>query len=370
MRYQKGFTFIEMIVVLALMAMVAGTLLPTGSRLIDLEREQETIKNMDAIAKAVYYYYRDVGQWPPIGGTTPQQRNLRYLFDRTLGPSIPGWRGPYIATNYISTDAEDNTVLYDKWRMPYRAIPDTDNPDIILKIQSAGPDKAYHASMQGDDIVKQAYVGDLAIKKRNVDLTESMDKLARAIRDYNRDTNQWPPVTGVTPPERNLLYLYQNPGVAGWNGPYISSERLPKTPEENTVLYDIWRNRYRAIFISNNQLKIQSAGPDRIHQTPATQMNPQGDDQIKIVYVSDIKRDVTLAEIDAINAALNYYRNAGYTPAIPTSWQTALRYMQNQSPPLLPGTNGTGEYYTDAWGTAYIFDTTSSVPKVKSNNLD
>ncbi|NUM35137.1 MAG: type II secretion system protein [Candidatus Brocadiae bacterium] len=241
MKIKKGFTLIEMVVVLSVMAIVAGTLVPVGMQVIERERERVTMENMGTIANAVRDYYRDVGQWPPV--STGNQRNLAALY---TNPGVTGWRGPYVASNFVSTDAADNTILYDKWRMLYRAIPDTTSPNLILRIQSAGPDKAYHATMQGDDIVRQVYVGDLTISTTNS-------------------------LKGIT----------------------------------------------------------------------------------------------TIAEINAINTALNYYRARNYAPAITTAttWQNALRQLQTRS--LLPGTNGTGTYFSDEWGTTYTFDGAT----VSSSNL-
>ncbi len=375
MRHQKGFTLIEMVVVLSVMAIVAGTLVPAGMQILENERERVTMDNMDAIAEGVRSYYRDVGQWPPTTGVTAPQKNLRYLYDRTLGGAIPGWRGPYISSNFLSTDAADNTILYDKWRTAYRAVPDTSSNNYILGIQSAGRDKTFQTNTnqmtaQGDDIVRQVYVGDLTIVEQEDVVTNSMKEIANAVRSYYRDIGQWPPTTGVTPPERNLLYLYQNPGITGWNGPYIMSSLLPKTTEDNTVLYDKWRTRYRVTpdtTYPNTVLRIQSAGSDKVHQTSVIHTTAQGDDIIVNVYVSDIQREVTLTEIEAINEALDYYHSqSSYTPKIVpnTTWPNALRYLQNRS--LLTGTNGTGPYLTDSWGQQYRL--ISAGQKVRSNN--
>jgi prepilin-type N-terminal cleavage/methylation domain-containing protein len=64
MKASKGFTLIELAVVLAIIAILAAILTPIVTSYIDQAREVRTRSDVGAIARAVLLYQRDTGRFP------------------------------------------------------------------------------------------------------------------------------------------------------------------------------------------------------------------------------------------------------------------------------------------------------------------
>ena len=64
MRSKKGFTLIEMVVVLAVIAILAAILTPTITRYIENARVRRAENDCRAIAGAIAKFNADVGEWP------------------------------------------------------------------------------------------------------------------------------------------------------------------------------------------------------------------------------------------------------------------------------------------------------------------
>lgn len=61
---QKGFTLMEMIVVLAVIAALAAILVPVVFRYIDDAKKAQAAGDVNAIAAAIQQLYKDTGKWP------------------------------------------------------------------------------------------------------------------------------------------------------------------------------------------------------------------------------------------------------------------------------------------------------------------
>jgi prepilin-type N-terminal cleavage/methylation domain-containing protein len=68
---KKGFTLIEMVVVLAVVAILAAILTPTVARNIKASKVTRTINETQVIAAAVASLYKDTGYWPYTGANGP-----------------------------------------------------------------------------------------------------------------------------------------------------------------------------------------------------------------------------------------------------------------------------------------------------------
>jgi prepilin-type N-terminal cleavage/methylation domain-containing protein len=68
---KKGFTLIEMVVVLAVIAIPAAILTPTVARNIKASKVTRTINETQVIAAAVASLYKDTGYWPYTGANGP-----------------------------------------------------------------------------------------------------------------------------------------------------------------------------------------------------------------------------------------------------------------------------------------------------------
>jgi len=63
-RRERGFTLIEIIVVLAMVAVLAAVTAPAIIKHIDDSKEQRAKKDVEAIATAITSFYTDTGLWP------------------------------------------------------------------------------------------------------------------------------------------------------------------------------------------------------------------------------------------------------------------------------------------------------------------
>ncbi len=69
MRNNKGFTLIEMVVVLAVVAILAAILTPTIARNIEDAKVTRATNEAQVIGAAIASFYKDVGRWPTADGT-------------------------------------------------------------------------------------------------------------------------------------------------------------------------------------------------------------------------------------------------------------------------------------------------------------
>jgi prepilin-type N-terminal cleavage/methylation domain-containing protein len=100
----SGFTLIEMIVVIAILAIVAGAMAPLSIRMIDGSRQDLTLKRQQLIYQAVFGdssahgsgFLSDIGRIP--GGALTElavQGSLPSYSIQPCGVGM-GWRGPYL----------------------------------------------------------------------------------------------------------------------------------------------------------------------------------------------------------------------------------------------------------------------------------
>ena len=68
---RKGFTLLELLVVLVIIGILLGILLPAFSRLRETARRKRYASDQDTIPMAVHNYYHETGIWP-----VPNQNDL------------------------------------------------------------------------------------------------------------------------------------------------------------------------------------------------------------------------------------------------------------------------------------------------------
>lgn len=108
---QEGLTLVEMIVVLAIIALVAALIVPNVINRGDQARVTTTEGNLATISQALTMYRLDNGQFP----TT--QQGLKALVERPTVPPVPrNWsQGGYLTG--MRTDTEGRPI--DDWDNPY-----------------------------------------------------------------------------------------------------------------------------------------------------------------------------------------------------------------------------------------------------------
>jgi len=134
----RGFTLIEVIIVLAILSVILGMLAPFAFQLFSSERasalEQELQQIYSAIvgdpAKGIYGYVGDVGNYP-----ASLLDLIRQPVDGNNQP-LPGWKGPYVQNARI-----ENGVWLDPFGRPYEyyAVSGSGVPD-ELAVLSRGAD--------------------------------------------------------------------------------------------------------------------------------------------------------------------------------------------------------------------------------------
>ncbi|MEW6456997.1 MAG: prepilin-type N-terminal cleavage/methylation domain-containing protein [Acidobacteriota bacterium] len=160
---QKGLTLIEMIIVIAIIALLAGLFTPLIFRNIDQKRFDTTREKMKMIKQAIvgdpthilyrqrtsFGYIGDMGILPNaltdliVQGTQPN-----YQQDGTSGLWW-GWKGPYLETTQTTISGNTKYVaLIDAWGNDIQYTKNlSGNP--VVTLQSYGPDGA---SGGGDDV--------------------------------------------------------------------------------------------------------------------------------------------------------------------------------------------------------------------------
>ncbi|MFH1007983.1 MAG: type II secretion system protein [Candidatus Latescibacterota bacterium] len=147
MKYEKGFTLLEVVLSVAILAILAGMLSPSVYRQIEAKRERATMEEMRSIYDAImgdpelgtFGYVGDVGSLPSdLEDLITQPSGVSSFAAYTHGVGY-GWRGPYITTRYDD--------FLDSWGTHFRY---GQSPDGAGQIRSAGQDKTFDSE---DDLL-------------------------------------------------------------------------------------------------------------------------------------------------------------------------------------------------------------------------
>lgn len=213
---RRGFTLLEIVVVLAVLAILAGAMVPHTVRQIRAERRAETEAEMNAIATALLAYYRDCRALPA------DEIGLRALVRSDGAPA--GWDGPYLGG---SGDAEADATT-DAWGSDYRyarqaEIRGAAHPAAFLLI-SPGDDRQLDSRLDAGrwrldrdaDLVVQG-VTQAIDQEWGAATRQRLELLSVAFDDYFTDVGGFPPGNDSTA----VAALFAS-GAAGWRGPYLA----------------------------------------------------------------------------------------------------------------------------------------------------
>jgi general secretion pathway protein G len=114
---QRGFTLVELLLVLVILALIAGLVLPGIIGKAESAKAKAASSQISRISMSVESFYLDTGSTPS---------SLDELVSEPSG--VSGWNGPYIK----------NSLLKDPWGKPYKYQVPGDHGD--FDIESFGAD--------------------------------------------------------------------------------------------------------------------------------------------------------------------------------------------------------------------------------------
>ncbi|MCZ6626162.1 MAG: prepilin-type N-terminal cleavage/methylation domain-containing protein [Deltaproteobacteria bacterium] len=168
MNHRRGFTLVEVIVILAVLSVLAAIAVPMALRIFESAAEDATREEMDNLKKAMIGDTRKLqssfrSDFGFLGDMGCLPTDLGFLLNRTVGATtLPlwsfdstlqvgaGWKGPYITGAAVGEEIEEFTT--DQLGNPYTYTPSGDpSPTCSLDatLTSNGPDGAPSTS---DDI--------------------------------------------------------------------------------------------------------------------------------------------------------------------------------------------------------------------------
>jgi len=126
---QRGFTLVELLLVLVILALIAGLVLPVIIGKAESAKAKAASSQISRISMSVETFYLDTGNTPS---------SLDELVNEPSG--VRGWNGPYIK----------NSLLKDPWGQPYQYQVPGDHGD--FDIQSFGADRQRGGEKNNADI--------------------------------------------------------------------------------------------------------------------------------------------------------------------------------------------------------------------------
>lgn len=126
---QRGFTLVELLLVLVILALIAGLVLPGIIGKAESAKAKAASSQISRISMSVESFYLDTGNTPS---------SLDELVNEPSG--VSGWNGPYIK----------NSLLKDPWGQPYQYQVPGEHGD--FDIQSFGADRQRGGEKNNADI--------------------------------------------------------------------------------------------------------------------------------------------------------------------------------------------------------------------------
>jgi len=225
-RPARGFSLIELVIVLAIISVVAGMAVPMVAVTITRTRIDETRNELRAMGPAIQSFWWDCRRFPPT--LDALQHN---------SAKVAGWRGPYLNPQVSARANVSHSLAQDAWNRPYvltagdgAAYAPTAATNVIT-IRSLGPDGIANSD---DDIVQSVDV----VFLRRKETIDELNILNGAIQAYNAQ------FIATAPLPINMAQLFEALYVAGL---------LPRPPMKNKnkqaedpLRADAWGSAYRA----------------------------------------------------------------------------------------------------------------------------
>ncbi|HEI8868858.1 type II secretion system major pseudopilin GspG [Serratia sp. AKBS12] len=108
-RQQGGFTLLELLVVLMIIALLAGFVGPKVFSNVDQAKEKTALRQMRSLGDALSQYRLDTGAWPT------ESQGLKALTEKPA--NVRNWNGPYLSQQ-VPLDPWGNAY---QWHNPTQA---------------------------------------------------------------------------------------------------------------------------------------------------------------------------------------------------------------------------------------------------------
>jgi general secretion pathway protein G len=275
---RQGFTLIEIIIAVAIVAILAGTIAPMAFKEMIKAREDATVNELNNLNQALMDFYEDTGRFPD------ETEGLTALVS---DPGVNRWQGPYVGGDRsdpvaeVGTDAFDGAYTYD--------LNPTTNPanaaDVL--VASSGADgnltfgrlnNTWTLSSDGDDLLTLVSAGPVNREKLRL-CEEELQAIGEAAGNYFVDHATFPVIAA------DLTSTYLDAGIGGGNfvDPWNMSYVLAQTGGGGAPL----------------EFLVRSFGPDRTN-------NNGGNDDLTL-NVSSVPpgRKATLYKLQIAQTVLN-----------------------------------------------------------------
>ncbi len=316
-QHRSGFTLIEIVIAVAIVAILAGAITPLAFRELIAAREEATERELGAIKDALLEFYEDTGRFPA------ENEGLAALVG---DPGVTGWQGPYLETDTGDPVAELSTDSFNQGYV-YDLAPVTSPADAAeLIVASSGADRQWELgrlnqswvlTADGDDLLSLISAGALN-RDKSQDCAGEITAIGDAARAYYEDNATFPTSLG------QLTDTYLDAGIG------------------NATLIEPWRNTYvlgiTGGFGTPTVLTVRGVGPDREND------NGGGDDISLAVSSVPPGRNTTQWKLDIAQSALN-----NSPTLVLTGVWTNDRMVLNLS----------SAFVADGWGNEFAVDVAS-----------